>query len=84
MQCRPRCGACCIAPSISSALPDLPEGKPSNLPCPHLDKLFRCQLFGRPERPRVCQQLQAHPEMCGKNRQQALHYLLILEEQTSP
>ncbi|MCR3872443.1 YkgJ family cysteine cluster protein, partial [Pseudomonas aeruginosa] len=28
MQCRAGCGACCIAPSISSPLPGMPAGKP--------------------------------------------------------
>ncbi|WP_429347626.1 hypothetical protein [Paraburkholderia sp. Clong3] len=27
--CRPDCGACCIAPSISSPIPGMPNGKPS-------------------------------------------------------
>lgn len=26
-ECRPGCGACCIAPSISSPIPGMPEGK---------------------------------------------------------
>ena len=29
LSCRPGCGACCIAPSISSPIPDLPQGKPA-------------------------------------------------------
>jgi Fe-S-cluster containining protein len=28
MDCRVGCGACCIAPSISSPLPGMPRGKP--------------------------------------------------------
>jgi hypothetical protein len=27
--CRPGCGACCIAPSITSPIPGMPDGKPS-------------------------------------------------------
>ena len=26
--CRPGCGACCIAPSITSPIPGMPDGKP--------------------------------------------------------
>ncbi|MCF5019628.1 YkgJ family cysteine cluster protein, partial [Pseudomonas lactis] len=29
MKCREGCGACCIAPSISSPLPGMPQGKPA-------------------------------------------------------
>ncbi|HAI50813.1 MAG TPA: zinc/iron-chelating domain-containing protein, partial [Enterobacteriaceae bacterium] len=28
MECRPDCGACCIAPSISTPIPGMPHGKP--------------------------------------------------------
>ncbi|MDR8085529.1 YkgJ family cysteine cluster protein, partial [Acinetobacter baumannii] len=27
-QCRPHCGACCTAPSITSPIPGMPNGKP--------------------------------------------------------
>ncbi|NYZ53719.1 YkgJ family cysteine cluster protein, partial [Escherichia coli] len=30
MECRPGCGACCTAPSISSPIPGMPDGKPAN------------------------------------------------------
>ncbi|HNV09555.1 MAG TPA: YkgJ family cysteine cluster protein, partial [Dokdonella sp.] len=29
MSCRSGCGACCIAPSISSPIPGMPNGKPA-------------------------------------------------------
>ena len=29
--CRPGCGACCTAPSISSPIPGMPEGKPAGV-----------------------------------------------------
>ena len=48
MDCRPGCGACCIAPSISSL------GKPAGVACVHLDAAYRCRLFGSPERPPCC------------------------------
>ncbi len=28
VSCRPGCGACCTAPSISSPIPGMPNGKP--------------------------------------------------------
>ena len=31
MDCRPGCGACCIAPSINTPLPGMPHGKPAEL-----------------------------------------------------
>lgn len=45
MECRPDCGACCTAPSISSPIPGMPDGKPANTPCVQLDERLRCKLF---------------------------------------
>jgi hypothetical protein len=76
--CRPGCGACCIAPSISSL------AKPAGVPCRHLDAERRCRIFGRPERPACCSGLQASTEMCGETPQQALQWLADLEAATRP
>lgn len=84
MNCRPGCAACCIAPSISSPMPGLPQGKPAGVPCPHLDPALRCRLFGRPERPAVCASLPPSLEMCGDSREHALQFLKRLEEATEP
>ncbi len=84
MDCRPHCAACCIAPSISSSLPGLPQGKPAGVACPQLDKALRCRLFGRPERPAVCASLRPTPEMCGESPAQAIAWLARLERQTAP
>lgn len=84
MNCRPCCGACCIAPSISSPIPGMPKGKPAGVYCIHLTEDCRCLLFGKPERPLVCQRLPPSAEMCGENAAQALAYLIFLEEATSP
>ena len=84
MNCRPRCGACCIAPSISSPTPRHPQGKPAGVPCGHLDAGLRCELFGSPLRPAVCGSLQPSVEMCGETREQALWTLTRLEVQTRP
>ncbi len=82
MNCRSGCAACCTAPSISSPLPGLPNGKPAGVPCPCLDAELRCTLFGRPERPAVCGSLQPSEEMCGNSREQAMRWLTQLEIET--
>jgi hypothetical protein len=83
MDCRSGCGACCIAPSISSPIPGMPQGKPAGVRCVQLDDANRCRLFGRPERPAVCVQLRPSAEMCGADRAQALDYLQRLERATA-
>ena len=82
--CRPGCGACCIAPSISTPLPGMPNGKPAGVACPHLDKELRCRLFGQSERPRVCASLGPSPEMCGSSQAEAMYGLVRLERLTRP
>ncbi|WP_284447370.1 YkgJ family cysteine cluster protein [Fluviibacter phosphoraccumulans] len=84
MECRPNCGACCIAPSISSTIPGMPNGKPAGVACVQLDADYRCKIFGRPDRPACCSGLQASVEMCGNNRDEALAMLQQLERLTSP
>ena len=84
MNCRPACGACCIAPSIASPLPGMPEGKPAGVPCVQLDDAMRCRVFGRPERPAFCVGLRPSEEMCGADRAQAMRWLARLEVQTAP
>ncbi|RJF97827.1 YkgJ family cysteine cluster protein [Noviherbaspirillum saxi] len=82
-QCRADCGACCIAPSISSPIPGMPNGKPAGVRCVQLDASNRCMIFGKPERPAVCESLQPSNEMCGESRAYAIAYLLRLDELTS-
>lgn len=84
MDCRPRCAACCIAPSISSPIPGMPNGKPAGIPCVQLTADLRCALFGRPERPAVCGSLQPSAVMCGDSREQALRWLGHLDHATQP
>jgi uncharacterized protein len=84
LSCRERCGACCIAPSISSAIPGMPNGKPAGVPCVQLDAQLRCQLFGKPERPAVCQSLQPSMGMCGASADEAMLILTELELETAP
>ncbi len=82
MKCRSGCGACCIAPSITSPLPGMPGGKPAGVPCVNLDESFRCRIW--PERPKFCASLQPSEEMCKESRSEALAYLTMLEELTKP
>jgi hypothetical protein len=80
--CRVGCGACCIAPSISSAIPGMPHGKPARVRCVQLTSRNECQLFGKAERPLVCRQFSATVEICGTNYETALKNLTELEVQT--
>lgn len=84
MQCRPGCGACCIAPSITSPLPGMPQGKPAGVPCLQLDDQMRCRIFDQPSRPAFCAGLQPAADMCGDSRAAALLWLTRLEHQTAP
>ncbi|BBA37251.1 putative Fe-S oxidoreductase [Methylocaldum marinum] len=84
MKCRAGCGACCIAISISSPIPGMPEGKPAGVRCVHLTDDFRCAIWGHPDRPVCCAGLRPAPEMCGTNRDEAQIYLRWLEKATSP
>ncbi|MFC7518788.1 YkgJ family cysteine cluster protein [Herbaspirillum sp. GCM10030257] len=83
LSCRSGCGACCTAPSISSAIPGMPEGKPAGVRCVQLDATNQCMIFGKPERPPVCESLQPSIEMCGDSREYAMQYLTRLDALTS-
>jgi Fe-S-cluster containining protein len=84
MDCRPACGACCIAPSISSPIPGMPHGKPAGMPCVQLMDNYGCAIFGQPERPAVCMSLRPHVSMCGLLRGEAMDNLIRLERETAP
>lgn len=80
--CRPGCGACCIAPSISSAIPDMPDGKPAGVRCVQLDESNRCRIFGLASRPAVCLGFQAMVDACGESDDEAMRLLSKLESAT--
>jgi hypothetical protein len=87
LACRPGCAACCTAPSISSPIPGMPQGKPAGVPCAQLDEARRCRLFGQAARPAVCGQLQPSMEMCGPTDDGGAHarlFLTRLEIATAP
>ena len=84
MECRAGCGACCIAPSITSPIPGMPAGKPAGIRCVQLDDANACRIFGQPERPAFCAGLAPGVEMCGDSREQAMLWLERLEAATAP
>jgi Fe-S-cluster containining protein len=81
--CRRGCGACCIAPSISSPIPGMPNGKPAGVRCIQLNDANDCMIFGQPGRPAVCSSLQPSQEMCGSDREHAMVFLATLDRLTS-
>ena len=83
VECRPRCAACCIAPSISSPIPGMPNGKPAGVPCIQLDEKLNCKIFGQDSRPAVCASLKPSAEMCGDDREYAMVFLQRLEALTA-
>ena len=83
MNCRAGCGACCIAPSISSPIPGMPDGKPAGVRCVQLDANNYCLIFGRPERPAVCSAFHAAEYVCGSNTAEALQLIGWLEHSTA-
>ena len=82
MNCRAGCGACCIAPSISSPIPGMPNGKPAGVRCVQLDVDNMCLVFGQPERPEVCSSFHADIEVCGSTRDEAIRLIGWLEQST--
>jgi uncharacterized protein len=82
--CRMGCGACCIAPSITTPFRGMPHGKRAGERCVHLDAGNLCQLFGDPDRPQFCIDLKAQPSMCGATDVEAMAILTALERATAP
>jgi hypothetical protein len=82
--CRAGCGACCIAPSITTPFRGMPNGKRADERCVHLDAGNRCALFGHPDRPQFCSDLKAEPSMCGSTDTEAMAILNSLERATRP
>lgn len=62
----------------------MPAGKPAGVRCVQLTEDNLCRIFGKPERPVVCNHLCPNPETCGESAEQALAYLLALEIATRP
>jgi uncharacterized protein len=80
MECRDNCGACCIATSISSPIPGMPDGKPAGVRCIHLLDDFRCAIYNDPDKPQVCSDFKPEPDFCGSSREEAMRILFSLSE----
>lgn len=72
MDCRTNCGACCIIPSISSAIPGMPRGKRAGERCIHLLNDYSCAIYNDKVKPKVCDDFKADIEVCGNTREDAL------------
>ena len=84
MQCRSHCGACCTAPSISSPIPGMPNGKAAGQVCLHLESNYRCAIFHDPARPKVCSDFMAEEIICGNSREEAMLIISSIEIATTP
>lgn len=84
IECRDNCGACCIAPSISSTIPGMENGKSAGVRCIQLDENNMCKIFKDKRRPKVCKALQPCKDMCKENQEEALKFLTELERATNP
>lgn len=84
-QCRERCGACCIAPSINSPFFGMPNGKPAGVTCSNLDnETMQCTIWNSTHYPDVCKGFLPEREICGNDRDEALQILTIIENDTTP
>lgn len=84
MDCRPDCGACCIAPSIARPFYGMPAGKAAGQRCVHLAPDMNCRLFGDARRPALCDAFKAELAVCGDSRAQALERLTEMEQLSLP
>jgi hypothetical protein len=83
MECRPNCGACCIAASINKPYFGMPNGKPAGEFCIHLDaKQWSCGIWGTEHYPSACKNFAPEASVCGTNRAEALSLITILEKET--
>jgi hypothetical protein len=78
MNCRENCGACCIALSISSSIPGMPDGKKAGVRCINLKDDYRCAIYNDPGYPKVCSCFNAEPAFCGSDREEAMKILYSL------
>jgi len=61
----------------------MPHGKPAGERCAQLSADMVCLIFGQPERPLVCSQFGADPEVCGSSSQEAIQILGWWEQATT-
>jgi len=58
----------------------MPDGKHAGVACIHLTDEYQCAIYNDPGRPKVCDQFNADPEICGVSREEALILLTALEQ----
>ena len=80
MNCRENCGACCIALSISSSIPGMPDGKKAGVRCINLKGDYKCAVYNDPVYPKVCSDFNAEPAFCGSDREEAMRILYSLSD----
>ena len=80
MDCRTDCGACCIALSISSPIPGMPDGKEAGVRCVNLMDDYRCAIYNDNGYPNVCSGFNAEKEFCGNDREEAMKILFSLSK----
>lgn len=84
MLCRAGCAACCIAISISSPLPGMPNGKPAGVRCVNLDDANNCTIHNTKLYPAICRSFPTDKEMCGTTNEYAYKYIEEMENTTKP
>jgi len=73
-----------VPPRRFHPLAGMPTGKPAGTRGRQLSAENRPLLFGRPERPAECQDLQARADMGGQSNEYEPAYLTRLEKLTTP
>ena len=85
LKCRSGCGGCCIAPSITSFIPGMPNGKASGEPCINLNlETYSCDIWGQEDYPEFCRDFKPCTDVCGESREDALQIITLLEKSTNP
>ncbi|MFL0796438.1 MAG: YkgJ family cysteine cluster protein [Cellvibrionaceae bacterium] len=83
MICRPHCGACCIAPSINTPLPNMPNGKKAGEWCANLNnETLQCEIWGQENYPELCKSFKPCEDVCGKSREEAMKLIEVMEVST--
>ncbi len=76
---------CCIEPSISQAIPNMPNGKKAGEPCANLNlDDYTCNIWGQSNYPRFCGDFKPVQWACGSDQQEASQVLRFLEHDTHP
>jgi hypothetical protein len=61
----------------------MPQGKPAGERCVQLSVENLCSIFGQPERPAVCSDFSADPEVCGSSQAEAIRLIGWWEQMTA-